>query len=58
MTSFEAVNPVEVVDDWNRKTKTTVHVPRSSIVTNCNKRKGGVELLDGKLSLYRIHIRS
>lgn len=58
LTSYEAVNPITKVNRWDRKTKTMVEVERPSVVTTYNKFMGGVDLLDGMLSLYRIHVRS
>nr|XP_047132645.1 piggyBac transposable element-derived protein 3-like [Hydra vulgaris] len=58
LTSYEAVNPINIVNRWDRKTKRIVQVKRPSVVTTYNTYMGGVDLLDGMLSLYRIHIRS
>ncbi|XP_065664803.1 piggyBac transposable element-derived protein 3-like [Hydra vulgaris] len=56
LTSYEAVNPITIVNRWDRKYKKLVQVKRPSVVTTYNNYMGGVDLLDGMLRLYRIHI--
>ena len=58
LSTCESVNPRSDVSRFDRKEKKKVKVTCPSIVTTYNKFMGGVDLLDGLLSLHRIHLRS
>ena len=58
LSTYESVNPTSDVSRFDCKEKKKVKVTCPSIVTTYNKFMGGVDLLDGLLSLHRIHLRS
>ena len=58
LSTYESVNPVSNVSRFDRKANKRVNVVCPSIVTTYNMFMGGVDLLDGFLSLHRISIRS
>ncbi|XP_065675859.1 piggyBac transposable element-derived protein 3-like [Hydra vulgaris] len=58
LSTYESVNPVSNVSRLDRKANKRVNVVGPSIVTTYNMFMGGVDLLDGFLSLHRISIRS
>lgn len=57
-TTFESCEPLQSVQrfDKNKKTKSEVTCPRA--ITTYNKFMGGVDLIDGLISYYRIKLRS
>ena len=55
---YESVEPTKNVERFDKKASKYANVSCPSIVTTYNQFMGGVDLLDGLLSLYRIHIRS
>ena len=57
LTTFEAVEPIKQVR-WDKKDRKEIFVECPSAVMIYNKNMGGVDLLDGFLSYYRIPVRS
>ncbi|KAH8008640.1 hypothetical protein HPB51_000351 [Rhipicephalus microplus] len=51
-------SPEPAVKRFDKKTRTTVSVPRPAIIGIYNECMGGVDLLDMLVALYRIHVRS
>ena len=58
LTTFEAVEPIKQVRRWDKKDRKEIFVECPSAVMIYNKNMGGVNLLDGFLSYYRIPVRS
>ena len=58
LTTFEAVEPIKQVRRWDKKDRKEIFVECPSAVTIYHKNMGGVDLLDGFLSYYRIPVRS
>ena len=58
LTKYEAVQPSTNVKRWDRKNKVEIQVSCPSAVVTYNKSMGGVDLLDGLLSYYRISVKS
>ena len=58
LTTYEAVEPMIQVKRWDRMQKKEVFVECPSAFATYNKSVGGVDLLDGLLSYYRIPVRS
>ena len=57
LTTFEAVVPTVQVKRWDRKKKELL-IDCPSAVAKYNKNMGGVDLLHGLLSYYRIPVKS
>ena len=58
VSSFAAVNPVEVIQRWDKARKIFVDVPRPYIVSVYNKYMGGVDLLDALTSKYKFPLKA
>lgn len=58
LSSFASALPDHPVKRFDKKTRTTVNVPRPSIVAVYNESMGGVDLMDMLVALYRIQLRS
>ena len=58
LTKYEAVQPSTNAKRWDRKNKVEIQVSCPSAVVTYNKSMGGVDLLDGLLSYYRISVKS
>ena len=58
LSTYESVEPTKNVERFDKKASKCVNVSCPSIVTTYNQFMGEVDLLDGVLSFYRIHIRS
>ena len=58
LTTYEAVQPSTNAKRWDRKNKVEIQVSCPSAVVTYNKSMGGVDLLDGLLSYYRIPVKS
>ncbi|XP_071053564.1 piggyBac transposable element-derived protein 3-like [Onthophagus taurus] len=57
-STFCGAQPVDAVHRFDRKQKTTIDVNRPNIIKQYNMFMGGVDLLDGLISYYRISLRS
>ncbi|XP_065677314.1 uncharacterized protein LOC136092720 [Hydra vulgaris] len=53
-TTYESVVPTTQVKRWNKKETKEVLVDCTSAIVTYNKCMGGVDLLDGLLSYYRV----
>lgn len=58
LSTFASASPEQAVKHFDKKTRTTVSIPRPAIVGIYNECMGGVDLMDMLVALYRIHIRS
>lgn len=58
LSSYVGAHPVSHVDKWHRGQKKTIKVPCPAAVSTYNQHKGGVDLLDSLIALYRTNIRS
>ena len=58
LTTFEAVVPSSQVKRWDCKEKKELLIDYPTAVISYNKNMGGVDLLDGLLSYYRIPVKS
>nr|XP_037285708.1 piggyBac transposable element-derived protein 4-like [Rhipicephalus microplus] len=58
LSTFASASPEPAVKRFDKKTRTTVSVPRPAIIGIYNECMGGVDLLDMLVALYRIHVRS
>nr|XP_037286120.1 piggyBac transposable element-derived protein 1-like [Rhipicephalus microplus] len=58
LSTFASASPEQAVKRFDKKTRTTVSIPRPAIVGIYNDCMGGVDLLDMLVALYRIHVRS
>ncbi|KAL3179019.1 hypothetical protein MRX96_038269 [Rhipicephalus microplus] len=56
-TTFEGASPEQAVKRFDKKTRTTVSIPRPAIVGNYNECMGGVDILDMLVALYRIQAK-
>nr|XP_037279846.1 solute carrier family 13 member 2-like [Rhipicephalus microplus] len=55
LSTFASASPEQAVKRFDKKTRTTVSIPRPAIVGIYNECMGGVDLLDMLVALYRIH---
>ncbi|KAL3214886.1 hypothetical protein MRX96_006977 [Rhipicephalus microplus] len=58
LSTFASASPEQAVKRFDKKTRTTVSIPRPAIVGIYNECMGGVDLLNMLVALYRIHVRS
>lgn len=58
LSTFASASPEQAVKRFDKKTRTTVSIPRPAIVGIYNECMGGVDLMDMLVALYRIHVRS
>ena len=56
--SFSSAHPIGKCVKYDKKKKELIDVPYPEIVSTYNNFMGGVDLMDSKITLYRIHIRS
>ncbi|XP_046684702.1 piggyBac transposable element-derived protein 4-like [Homalodisca vitripennis] len=57
-STFESACPINTVQRFDSKGREQIDVTCPKIVTTYNKFMGGVDLLDGLISYYRINLRS
>lgn len=57
-STFDSAQPISTVKRYDKKTKSKVDISCPRAVLTYNKFMGGVDLLDGLVSYYRINIRS
>lgn len=58
VSTFVGAQPLTMAKRYDKTTKREIDVPCPTTVTTYNKFMGGVDLLDGLVSYYRIDIRS
>ncbi|KAH8040956.1 hypothetical protein HPB51_013238 [Rhipicephalus microplus] len=56
LSTFAPALPEQAVKRFDKKTRTTVSIPRPAIVGICNECMGGVDLMDMLVALHRIHM--
>lgn len=57
-STFCGSQPTDIVQRFDRKSKTKIDIPRPNMIKQYNHFMGGVDLLDGLISYYRIGLRS
>ncbi|CAH1977177.1 unnamed protein product, partial [Acanthoscelides obtectus] len=57
-STFYRSHPIDTVERFVRKEKTKINIQRPNMVKEYNLFMGGVDLLDGLISYYRITLRS
>ena len=58
LSSFATVDPVQMIQHWDKKNKEYAQIKCPSAVLLYNQFMSGVDLLDSLLALYRISVRS